>query len=71
MTRLDSQLASIDALTLEQTHGGLPIGKIWKAAKNAYEAAAPVVKDVAKKVAPYVQPVFPGHNIWDRATDDK
>jgi hypothetical protein len=67
MTQLDSQLTSIDASTLEQTHGGLPVGKIWKAAKNAYEAAAPVVK----KVAPYVQPIFPVRNIVDRATDDK
>lgn len=67
MSQLDPQLASIDPTALEQAHGGLPVGKLFKAAKDAYDAAAPVVK----KVAPFINPIRAARNIWSRATDDK
>lgn len=71
MTQHETQLASLDASTLAEIRGGLSPGKIWQATKNAYGKAAPVIKDVAKKVGPFLLPANRAHNIYERATDGK
>jgi hypothetical protein len=71
MSQHEIQPESLDASTLAGVHGGLPVGKLWKAAKETYGKVAPYVKEAAKKVGPFILPAHRAHNIYERATDDK
>ena len=66
MTLQHAELASIDAADLADVSGGGLFGAAFRIAKDAYEVAKPIVKDVAKEVKPFAYVAYKAHSIWNR-----